>query len=75
MATNYETALKAEQARCVRGWQPYTSEQRTNHAASFRLGRFHRTAVGEPFWTHPDIAGVCFPTRIAAARAALTDAA
>ena len=72
MASNYETALKAEQARCVRGWQPYTAEQRTNQAASRRLGRLQRAVVGKPFWTHPDIAEVCFPTRISAARAALT---
>ena len=34
--TNYEIALKAEAKRVVRGFQPYASEQRANHAASPR---------------------------------------
>lgn len=72
--TNYEAALKAERAKCVRGFHPYTSEQRAMRAASFRLGHRQRTSIGEAFWTHPDLPDVCFPTGIAAARAALAKA-
>ena len=55
----------------ARGFFRYTSEQRANHAASFRLGRHQRRAIGEAFWTHPLLPGVCFPTRVEARRAAL----
>ena len=67
--TNYEAALKAEAKRVLRGFQPYTSEQRANHAASHRLGHRQREAVGEAFYTHPDIPNRAFPSRRAAAEA------
>lgn len=56
----------------VRGFQRFTSEDRANHAASFRLGYLQRQRIGEAFWTHPLRPGVCFPTRIEALRAALS---
>lgn len=71
MGGNYEAALKAEAKRVIRNFMPYTSEQRANHAASHRLGYRQRRAEGEFFYTHPDVAGVCFTTRGQAARAAL----
>jgi hypothetical protein len=76
MATgsNFEIALKAEQKRCTKNFQAYTSEQRANHAASHRLGYQQRRATGEVFWTHPDFPSTAFPSRIAAARAALSNA-
>jgi Zn-dependent protease with chaperone function len=69
--TNYEAALKAETRRVVRNYQPYSSDQRANHAASFRLGHRQRLADGEFFYTHPDIPNRCFDTRGQAARAGL----
>lgn len=73
MQTNYEAALKAEAKKVVRCFQSYSSEQRANHAASFRLGHRQREAVGHFFYTHPDVPGVAFDTRGAAARAALAN--
>ena len=55
----------------VRCFEQYTSEQRANHAASFRLGHQQRQAVGEFFWVHEYCRGVCYPTRKDALRAAL----
>ena len=46
-----------------------TAEQRANHAASHRLGHRQREAVGEAFYTHPDIPNRAFPSRRAAAEA------
>jgi hypothetical protein len=54
-----------------RGFQRYTSELRADIAASFRLTQGQRASIGEAFWTHPLCPGVCYPTRIAALRAAL----
>lgn len=71
MLTNYETALKAETKRVVRNFQGYDSETRAMHAASHRLGHRQREAVGEFFYTHPDVPGCAFPTRKAAAQAGL----
>lgn len=58
----------------VRGFHRFSSETRANHAASFRLTQGQRTSIGEAFWTHPRCPGVCYPTRIAALRAALATA-
>lgn len=55
----------------MRGFQAYTSVQRADVAASHRLGHQQRHSTGEAFWVHPDLPGLAFPTRIAAARAAL----
>lgn len=63
--------LKAERKRVVRHFQPYTSEQRADHAASHRLGHRQRQAMGEYFYTHPDVPGVCFDTRQRAADAGI----
>lgn len=71
-ASNYEIALKAEQKRCVRIFQQYSSEQRASHAASHRLGYLQRQSTGHFFWTHPDVPNIAFETRIRAARAALS---
>lgn len=55
----------------VRGFERYTPDMRASMAASFRLGYQQRQSVGEAWWSHPRCPGVCFPTRIAALRAAL----
>lgn len=73
--SNFDAALAAERKRVVRCFNRYSSEQRANHAASFRLGHRQREAVGEFFYTHPDVPGRAFPTRKAAAMAALNGAA
>jgi hypothetical protein len=70
--TNYETALKAERKRVTRCFHAYSSECRANHAASFRLGYQQRRAMGEFFYVHPDLPNKAFPTRGAAARAAMS---
>lgn len=71
MDSNYDIALKAERKRVVRCFHKYDSETRANHASSHRLGHQQRKAVGEFFYTHPDIPGIAFPTRKRAAEAAL----
>ena len=71
MPSNFDTAYTAERKRVVRNFQAYTSEQCANHAASFRLGYQQRKAVGEFFYTHPDVPGKAFGTRKMAALAAL----
>lgn len=53
--TNLEVALKAEAKKVIRCFQPYSSDQRANHAASFRLGHRQREAVGHFFYMHPAI--------------------
>jgi hypothetical protein len=63
--------LAAEARRVVRHFQRFTPEQRADHASSGRLGHRQRQAVGEFFYVHPDLPGRAFPTRRAAARAAL----
>lgn len=50
----------------TRCFQPYTSEQRANHAASFRLGYRQRQAVGHSYYTHPMVPGIAFDTAKAA---------
>jgi hypothetical protein len=67
--------LKRERRRVVRCFQHYTSEQRADRASSHRLGHRQRTAVGHYYYTHPDVPNLAFPTRTAAARAALRRAA
>ncbi len=57
--------------RVVRHFQPFTAEQRANHAASHRLTPGQQRAVGTHFYTHPDVPGRAFDTRRAAARAAV----
>ena len=69
--SNYDAALRAEAKKVVRILCRYSSEQRANHAASFRLGHRQREAIGEYFYTHPDCPGIAFPKRGLAARAAL----
>lgn len=71
MDTNYEVALKAEMKKVVRMYQPYTSEQRANHAASHRLGHKQRKADGHFFYMHPAIKNRAFDTRTQAAKAGL----
>ncbi len=68
---NYTAALKAETKRVVRCFHAYSSETRTMHAASFRLGPQQGKAVGEFFYVHPDVPGIAFETRKRAAVAAL----
>ena len=62
----------AEQA--VKNFQPYSSAERADLAASHRLGYRQRASVGEVFWTHPAVPGIAFQTKkaanLAAARAA-----
>lgn len=72
---NYAAALKAEMRRVERNYQQYTCEQRANHAASHRLGHRQRVSPGRFFYTHPDVPGLAFSTRKAAAEAALDGAA
>lgn len=71
---NFDAAVKAESKKVVRIFQSFTSEQRANHASSHRLGHRQRQAVGEFFYVHPAIPDRAFPTRSAAARAALVSA-
>lgn len=70
--SNFEVALRAESKRVERGFHRFDHEQRATHAASFRLGHRQRERTGDTFYTHPDLPGVCFPTRSAAARTALS---
>lgn len=69
--SNYEIALKAEAAKVTRCFNKFSSDERANHAASFRLGYQQRQAVGQFFYVHPDFPNTAFKTRDAAARAAL----
>jgi len=46
----YEEFRKKHPA--VRNFQPYTHDQRANHAASHRLGHRQRAALGRYFYTH-----------------------
>jgi hypothetical protein len=67
-----------EQARhtpivVTRHFQPYTSDQRSNHAASHRLGHQQRRAIGEAFWTSAAVPGVAFKTRKAAIAASTSE--
>lgn len=46
----------------TRCFQRYTSEQRADHAASFRLGWRKRQAVGEFYYVHDMVPDIAFPT-------------
>lgn len=72
--SNFEIALKAEMKRVTRCFHHYTSEQRANHAASFRLSQRKRQSLGEFFYIHPNLPNKAFPRRSDAARAALAAA-
>ena len=63
--------LAIERARVVRRFQRYTAEQRASRAASHRLGPRQRHAVGESFYTHPDVPRAAFDSKDRAARAGL----
>lgn len=54
-----------------RGFHRYDSISRADRAASFRLTPGQRSSVGEVFWTHPLVDGVCFPSRKLAREAGL----
>lgn len=69
---NYDAALKAEARRVTRCFNAFTSEQRANRAASFRLGHRQRHATGEYFYIHPAFPHTAFKTRRQAALAALS---
>jgi hypothetical protein len=49
----------------------FSSETRATMRASHRLGFRQREQIMDTNWTHELCPGVCFPTRIAALRAAL----
>lgn len=63
--------MARERRRVVRVFQRYTPEQRADRAASRRLSIRQRQAVGEFYYTHPDVPGVSFASQGAAARMAL----
>lgn len=71
LAARREAALRIAEREVVRHLQRYTSEERANRAASHRMGPRQRHAVGEHFYTHPAIPDRAFPSRGAAARAAV----
>jgi len=54
---------------CVKGFHRYSSQDRADLMSSPRMGHRQRERVGEVFWTHPAVHGVCFPTRKLAAMA------
>lgn len=56
-------------AKPIRCFQHYTSRDRADRAASFRLTRSQRESVGEFFYMHPLRDDVAFATRGAAERA------
>lgn len=60
----------SKQCKPEYGFQRYTSEDRANRAASFRLGHRQQAAIGEKFYGVPQCPGVCFPTPKDAKRAA-----
>lgn len=68
---DYDAEVLRATRSVVRHFQRYNSEQRADRAASHRLGQQQRRAVGEHFYTHPHAPGRAFPTRRAAARAAV----
>lgn len=71
MTSNFEAALKAETKKVVRCFHRHSSETRSNLQSSRRLTPGQRESVGEFFYMHPDLPGVCFPKRGLAAKAAL----
>jgi len=64
-------AYRQAMRQTTRHFQHYTSEQRADRASSHRLGPRQRLAVGEYFYTHPDVPGRSFPRRSRAARSAV----
>lgn len=64
----YEEFRKANPA--IRQFMALSSEQRANHAASFRLGYQQRQRQGDYFYTHPACPGLSYPTAKAATTAA-----
>lgn len=46
-----------------RGFQRYDSYQRADMMSSHRLGHRQKERMGEAFWTHLAVPGLCFPTR------------
>lgn len=46
-----------------RGFQRYDSYQRADMMSSHRLGHRQKERLGEVFWTHLAVPGLCFPTR------------
>ena len=46
-----------------RGFQRYDSYQRADMMSSHRLGHRQKERIGEAFWTHLAVPGLCFPTR------------
>lgn len=71
LSSNSAAALKAETKKVIRNFQPHTSDQRADRAASHRMGHQQRASIGEYFYTHPEVPGVAFPTRKRAAEAAI----
>ncbi len=68
--TNFEVALKAEMRRVQRHYYQFDAETTTRLRAAERRNR-RRSTEGEFYYTHPDLPGLAFPTRSAAAREAL----
>jgi hypothetical protein len=64
-------SVEAEARLVVPHFQRYSSQERANLRSSHRLGPRQREAVGAHFFTHPDLPGLAFPTRVSAARAAV----
>ncbi len=71
MASNYETALKAEMKRVVRCFQHYNHNQRADLMSSRRMGLRQREATGRFFYVHPDVPGLAFNRRSDAAAHAM----
>ena len=68
---NFDEAYRAERKLVVRCFHRHSSETRANLQSSFRLGHRQRESVGEFFYTHPAVPNRAFPTRKAAALAAM----
>lgn len=71
MTNNYDTAIKIEAKKVIRCFHHYSSDDRARHAASHRLSPAKRKSEGEHFYIHPALPNKGFPTRSAAAQAAL----
>jgi hypothetical protein len=73
MNTNFEAALKDEAKKVVRQFHRYSTDQ-VSTLASHRRTSSSRKCIdrGEFFYTHPDLPGVCFRSRGAAANAAIS---
>lgn len=46
-----------------RGFHRYSSYDRADMMSSHRLGHRQKERMGEAFWTHLAVPGLCFPTR------------